>query len=225
MRQPRTRFIRLAPRPSASALIGMRAGLHAVAALVSVGVAIFLMEALRPALVALLVGALVPALPPVSPRAAGMPVGVSFAATDATLILLSLLILTFIEGAFAWVIVISTGQSAGAARAADMDRRLHRPPRVKRERLGREPLLLPHPLWGLSRLPGHLPPGLGRLKRLAAVVGPPHRLCHQGVARTLALSAPRRTLPALLRRGFPSSAISPCQEFARAIAVLRVAAS
>lgn len=70
-------------------------------------------------------------LRPASLRTTSTPTGVPFAATDAQLHHLSLLILAFIEGAFAWVIVINTGQSAGAApRAPDMDRRQYRPPRA-----------------------------------------------------------------------------------------------
>lgn len=223
MRQPRTRFFGLAPRPRSGASDEMRAGMLAVVALaIGASIASFT-DALHAAAIALHAGGYTSARPPVSLRAARVPEGILVATTDASLLYLSLLILTFIEGAFAWVIVINTGQSVGAApRAPDMDCRPHRPPKATREPLARALQRrlnqLPHPL----RLRAHpllVRLGLERLPLREHVVGAPRlrlRLPLRGPAEKAIGSVSRRTGRALLWYVALSSAISPIPAFAGA---------
>lgn len=225
MRQPRTRFFGLAPRPRSGASDVMRAGMLVVVALaIGAGIA-FLTEALHAGAIALRAGGFTSARPPVSLRAAGAPTGILRAATDATLLHLSFLILAFIEGAFAWVIVISTGQSAGAApRAPAMDRRLHRPPRATREPLARAcqhrinpPPRPPAPLAHPPR--ARLAPE--RLQLRERIAGAPRRrlrlLLQEAAERVIEPRASRRTGRALSRHAAQSSVISPIRESVEAL--------
>lgn len=146
MRQPCMRFPGAAPRASAGTSEPVFAA-HVHWTLWTLAGMTLLAESLLTPFVAHVTLGLVPA----SSRSTSTPSGVPFAATDAHILHFSLLILTFIEGAFAWVIVINTGQSVEAApRAPDMDRRQHRPPRATWESPNRK---VPHHLSRLRRPP------------------------------------------------------------------------
>lgn len=126
MRQPCMKFPGASPRAAAGADVPAFAAHGPWTPWMLAGITV-----LAGSLLPVCVAHLTPRLRPASSRTTSTPTSVPFAATDAHLLHLSLLILTFIEGAFSWVIVISTGQSAEAApHVPDMDRRHHRPPRA-----------------------------------------------------------------------------------------------